>query len=408
MSYRILSLDGGGCWALIQAMALDAIYPDQTGHQILNRFDLAIANSGGSIVLAALVKNLKPKDVVALFQSAANRNNIFVRKELIAYEAGKVLGLGSRYIAAKKLDGLRAVMDAPPGNPVAGLKMSKVAATIGGDAETAPQVIIAGFDYDWRREIFFRAKPSDIAAPGGIFDPDLASAVHASTNAPVNYFDAPAVIEVLPGVDRRFWDGAVGGFNNPVHHGVIEALGHGVHAGDIVALSLGTATIWRPEGTPRNGESSQLFNLPGATGLLPAISEISDSILDDPPDTASFQAHIMTGAPPDAPRIVRLSPMIRPQLKGDSWVLPKGFGAMHQPNQRGTLMHDLDAFNYLRNLGMDATGDDDIDMITQLAQQWVGGDILNQPIQKDLATAECVIGFDRFADGRAAWYGLTP
>jgi hypothetical protein len=408
MPYRILSLDGGGCWALIQAMALDAIYPDMTGHEVLSRFDLAIANSGGSIVLAALVKNLTPKQIGALFLSADNRSKIFARKDVVIYEASKVLGLGPRYIAAEKLDGLTQVMDAAPQRPVAGLKMSEVAAYIAGDGGTAPQVIIAAFDYDWRREIFFRAKPSKIATPGANFDPALAGAVHASTNAPVNYFDAPAEITVQPGVKRRFWDGAIGGFNNPVLQGVIEALGNDVRAEDIVALSLGTGTVWLPEGEPRNGESGALFDPPGKSDLVHDIGEISDSILDDPPDTASFQAHLATGAPRSAPRVVRLSPIIRPELKGATWSLPTGFRAMHRPNQPGTAMPALDAFTYLSNLGMDATADDDMDMLRQLAEQWLAGAIPNQPIQKDLVTAAPVIGFDTFREGLSAWRRFDP
>ncbi len=408
MPYRILSLDGGGCWALIQAMTLDALYPGQTGHQILSQFNLAIANSGGSIVLAGLVKNLTPKEICALFESAKNRSAIFVRKDLASYEAGKLLGLGPRYSAAQKLIGLTTVMDAAPQQAVAGMTMSKLAAYIGGDAQKAPQVIIVAFDYDWRREIFFRAQPSRIAAPGADFDPGLAAAVHASTNAPVNYFDAPAEIQVLPGMSRRFWDGAIGGYNNPVFHGVIEALGNGVSADNIVALSLGTGTVWLPEGKPQHGEPSQLFSAPASPGLLHDINEIADSILDDPPDTASFQAHIATGAPRNAPKIVRLSPMIRPVLTGAGWGLPPGYDAMHQPNQPGAPMHALDAFNYLRNLDMDATSDDDIDMIRQLAGQWIAGAIPNQPIQKDLVTAAGIIGFDTFATGTAAWTSFAP
>jgi len=55
MTFRILSLDGGGTWALIEAMALGDLYPGETGHQILSHFDLATANSGGSIVLGGLM-----------------------------------------------------------------------------------------------------------------------------------------------------------------------------------------------------------------------------------------------------------------------------------------------------------------------------------------------------------------
>ena len=51
--FRILSLDGGGSWALIQVRALQAIYgdPDKKGHEILSDFDMVAANSGGSIMI---------------------------------------------------------------------------------------------------------------------------------------------------------------------------------------------------------------------------------------------------------------------------------------------------------------------------------------------------------------------
>ena len=49
--YRILSLDGGGSWALIQAKALGAIYGAETdGWSILNRFDYAAKIPGIEVV----------------------------------------------------------------------------------------------------------------------------------------------------------------------------------------------------------------------------------------------------------------------------------------------------------------------------------------------------------------------
>jgi uncharacterized protein len=56
MNYRVLSLDGGGTWALIQTKALIALYNDKTsGQSVLQDFDLVAANSGGSIVLRSSV-----------------------------------------------------------------------------------------------------------------------------------------------------------------------------------------------------------------------------------------------------------------------------------------------------------------------------------------------------------------
>ena len=80
MTYRILSLDGGGIWALIQVKALMALpgYDENTsGHTVLNDFDLVAANSGGSIVLGALIENLTLRQILALFESESQRKKIF-------------------------------------------------------------------------------------------------------------------------------------------------------------------------------------------------------------------------------------------------------------------------------------------------------------------------------------------
>lgn len=64
MSVKVFSLDGGGSWAMIQAFALQDIYPDSSGHQILAEFDVAVANSGGSLVLAGLLLNWTPENIL--------------------------------------------------------------------------------------------------------------------------------------------------------------------------------------------------------------------------------------------------------------------------------------------------------------------------------------------------------
>ena len=51
MSYKILSLDGGGSWASIQARILQNIYGIIKCHDLLREFDRVIANSVGSLVL---------------------------------------------------------------------------------------------------------------------------------------------------------------------------------------------------------------------------------------------------------------------------------------------------------------------------------------------------------------------
>jgi patatin-like phospholipase/acyl hydrolase len=78
MSHRILSLDGGGAWAIIEVRALIDLYGiDTAEHDVLRRFDLVAANSGGSLVLAGLVENKTLGQILDLFETEANRRMIF-------------------------------------------------------------------------------------------------------------------------------------------------------------------------------------------------------------------------------------------------------------------------------------------------------------------------------------------
>ena len=76
--YQILSLDGGGAWALIQVRALAAFYGEAAkGHDILADFDLVAANSGGSIVAAGLAEDLSLAQILDYFKDKAKRRAIF-------------------------------------------------------------------------------------------------------------------------------------------------------------------------------------------------------------------------------------------------------------------------------------------------------------------------------------------
>ena len=76
MPYKILSLDGGGAWAIIEVMALMKIFGEKAqGHDVLQEFDLVAANSGGSIVLGGLVENLPLGTVLNYFNDQAKRQN---------------------------------------------------------------------------------------------------------------------------------------------------------------------------------------------------------------------------------------------------------------------------------------------------------------------------------------------
>jgi hypothetical protein len=122
MSYRILSLDGGGTWALIQVKALIRLYSATTsGQTVLRDFDLVAANSGGSIVLGGLVEDIQLQDLT---------------------------GMGPKYSAETKLVALQNVF--PKRGTVS------LADAVAGLARPL-HLLITAFDYDRNRATFFRS-----------------------------------------------------------------------------------------------------------------------------------------------------------------------------------------------------------------------------------------------------------
>src|SRR5262249_24849135 len=75
MTYRILSLDGRGPWALIEVRALLAIYKDENkrGREVLSDFDMVVANSAGSIVLGGLLEDMTLSELLACFENREKR-----------------------------------------------------------------------------------------------------------------------------------------------------------------------------------------------------------------------------------------------------------------------------------------------------------------------------------------------
>ena len=112
MKFRILSLDGGGTWALIQARVLQDLYgANAAGHDVLGNFDLVVANSGGSIVAAGLAENLRLDAILDMFKSKAVRDRLFV--PLPWYRKLNPIGWfvpSPRFSAADKLDGLKSLL----------------------------------------------------------------------------------------------------------------------------------------------------------------------------------------------------------------------------------------------------------------------------------------------------------
>jgi len=394
MNYRILSLDGGGTWALIQVKALIALYGDSTpGRTVLQDFDLVAANSGGSIVLGGLLENLTLGQLLAFFQDQTRRKSVFSPTSSFGDRVlHDLLGLGPKYSAENKLPALQNALPTHCTKP-----LSAAAAGLRRLGATEDlHLLIVAFDYDRERATFFRSSPASGPAwgVGEATEITVAEAIHASTNAPVNYFDAPAA---FPDRSGRYWDGAVTGCNNPVLAGVTEAIVRGQAPQNLAVLSLGTATVALP--FPQPGQPSSPFVLQITDpGFVADLRLLATSILDDPPDIATFVAHVMTGGgqgldkPPADSRIVRMNPLISPVKKGGAWGAPGSMSAAQ--------------FTYLAKLDMDAVEQPQVDAISTYADLWIQDLAPNQPIRMNEDTLERELGQDRFQAAKAAWNAI--
>ena len=398
-STRILSLDGGGTWSIIQVRALEAIYgADTPGHEILGHFDFAVANSGGSIVLGGLAAGLSPGQIATIFTDPANRRTIFVKRPFrLGQIFERLAGIGPRYLTAHKREALLAHLGAIPLETI-----------VAADGHRTHLVIVA-FDYDRNRHFFFRSAPSPLVPAVHCM---LADAVHASTTAPVQYFDTPADVEVTIGLQApgrlRLWDGGVTGLNNPAAAALAEALASGADPAGIAVLSLGTAGVFLPNTRNDHTVSPAYVVKAGRPGLLNDLRKLATAVVDDPPDFASYVVHsALGGRSPTSPgeqitdtRVIRLNPAITPDWNRAIGKWDVGAG-LEEP-----------AFTTLIGLDIDAVEPDKFALIEHLARQWIASEVRNQPIlfnfhQDPNGPMSREIGHDTFGEALAAWRRLT-
>lgn len=394
--YRILSLDGGGSWALIEAAALGDIYGLTTpGQQILNHFDLVVANSGGSIVLAGLILNLSPSEVLDLLFDESVRKGIFDKKFFDDY----IYDTGFRkYKTRSKSEGLRKAFQNNDRVDIPLIKIKEV-------LMLKPDIIITAFSYDRERAKFFRSNGSSKAG-GAESTVTLLQAIHASSTAPVKYFDEPAELQGIN--PSRFWDGGIGGYNNPVMAGVIESIANYPEKREkIRVLSIGTGNnflpLWEPE-TQNHG----LHKSPEESGFINDISLIARAIVSDPPDAASFSAHVILGgklpsitnelnanASDLVSNLIRMNPLVQPlRTSTEEWIFPPAISK--------------DDFIRLTKLELDAVENKDVYLIRRFAKAWLQDNITNQAIQSDGKTLEHEIGHSKYSAALDHWRKYGP
>ncbi|AZI25895.1 patatin [Pedobacter sp. G11] len=424
-TYRILSLDGGGSWALIQVKCLRKLFaetfnsPDPTGHEVLSKFDLVAANSGGSLVAAAMAENLRLSEIEQIFGDEKLRSKVFSRlsfweKSLLS-SAARLFKIGAKYATKRKHQALKEIL--PKISQIDLMHIPKHV-SIGDDVKT--QFLIIGYDYYRNRAELFRTDCDSLAStsvierklkklPAAVQSSSdclvsLVDAIHASSTAPVNYFNEPATFKVNNKL-KYYWDGGVTGNNNPVLAAVTEAICNReqYEIEHIQVLSIGTGTVsqlqFDEEIPVKYQELKAKHEEPG---LIKDIQKMGTSILNDPPDTAAFVAYmILNSSMPAKPvDFIRMNPVLRPMMINDAngkhWDLPPGIN-----NEEYATLNSMD---------MDAVEDKEVSLIVKLCDNWLNNaGVPNQAIRNDGAL-NCLIGHADFNTAKAdfkTWFTVA-
>ncbi len=347
--------------------------------------------------------------------------------------------MGPKYSAKRKLKGLRNVLsDAKTIEfpNIIDTHLTEIPVMIGKNYnENYIEIVIAAFDYFRERSTFFRSNANSATnrfSAKSFYNITLAHAIHASSNAPVNFYDSPAEVKVELANDlikkpehRRnwYWDGAVAGFNNPVLAGLIEAMTNhpDVSMNQYYILSVGsgqsrkavvtdykyadkrqTRKIFTKNRTKPFVQSETSFKFSGD------IKKISGSILDDPPDTATFMAYcILDPAFANDANLVRINPCITPDYNANdlSFEYPEVY-----KNQTAK-------FDALISMDMDAVSDEEVSLITDLCDKFIVSQeglpfVQNQLIRGEFNQENCskhphgYLGHASYCEAKTRWMEL--
>lgn len=403
MTYSILSLDGGGSRALFEVQALIEIYgKDIHGRELLTDFDLVAANSGGSVVLGCLLEDLTLEQILGFLKSQEKLRTIFSpTTRWYRFFNWKFLPhVFPKYSAGKKLPALEKQLPNTGGKCLNGIT-SKI---VSKRSKKPVHILMTSFDYDRNRAVFFRSGETQRPGwgTGAPAEVTLAQAIHASANPPVLYFDGPAEIAGTRGTPtHRYWDGGLAGCNNPVLAAVTEAIGKQASIEDIIVLSLGSAVTALPD-LPPGQPPSPLFSKPRRSAWLGDITNAAEAILDDPPDIATFLAHVMISTGNELrphqendveSRVVRMNPLFSPVKKSGEWSPP------------GDLT--LDQLELLIGLNLDAIAKQEVDAVVHYAELWIKDKAPNQPIRANGKSLHPEIGQSNFTHALAVWKKLS-
>jgi hypothetical protein len=379
LTFRILSLDGGGAGSLLQAMALADLYPDRAGRAILGRFDLAVASGSGALVLGGLMSDLTPAGIVDMFRRPASVEIAPVLPPRRPPGFFSRFGLRSRVeTPVRSAPVAPPAIAAPPGlGPRGETPLGRW--RVDGPGGSPVGALIVAHDHDRLGARFLRGY--DVEATGEAADTlTIAEAVRAAGRTTEGSGSAG--------------DGVPAGYRNPAMAGLIDAMAMGAMPEDIQILSIGSGQVRLPP--------PHLVAPGGATprGLVRTASTSSRSgaiegatTPDDPGDGACWAAHVLLlNEPGEMGRVVRMNPLAQPTREADgAWDYPKGLPA--------TL---FDAVARIDRLDP-APGE--VDLIVQFGEAWIQAGAPNQPLRTgdDLAW---VLGDKTYAAAKRRWRSL--
>jgi hypothetical protein len=434
MATKLLSLDGGATWAMVQARVLRDIYGNISGHQLLKQFDFVIATSGGSVLLGLLCSNYRMDDILDFYKNPNKLRLVFPKfkfwERIIMKFLRRVTSVGPKYATNRKLKGLEKAFRQGAKTDTASvfrLMLDEMAKQVGNNyQESLIQFLITAFDYETERAVFFRSNlHSKTAAFSNIYyRVGLGEAIHASTNAPVNYYDLPACLS-LQALDKdtlklhsrspfAFWDGAIGGFNNPVLAGAVEVITNldVERHGEIYILSIGTGLIRNLGNFSKLAERYQStirrtkrkLKSPIKFDFAGDIKKVSASILSDPPDSASFivSCFLNPSLKNETNTIVRINPVIEPLSTETGYTYPQVF------------LENKSEFRRILDLDFDVVESDELHLIEMVCDKFILSE--NPCVQNQLIRGEAnagvypilpFLGFSTYGEAKSKWMSLS-
>lgn len=343
---RILSLDGGGNWCLLQAQILADLYPGCSGIEILKQFDVATANSGGAIVLAALISGMSPDQIVSLYTDGQSLKQIYKRV---------LLGFPAKWSTHEKQLGIGQLI------PSAKFKLSEIGSSLG------CRILIPAFNVTTGKLVTFDSDHSDT-------DYTLGDAVHASSTAPIFYFDKPAFVD-----GYSLWDGGLTGLNNPAAYAT--ALHYRKTKDRPCVLTIGSASIRNPLTDVRTKSVA-------SPCLIETVKTLVGAMVSDPPNISLNYLDAMTDG-----KYVRINPVIGPVLKDGIWCVPECY----------TTILPKSSYKDLQSIAMDTQDLNDLRLIQQFGQCYLQDHIPTEEPHSDAIGDHSGTQTTYYSERKASW-----